>query len=173
MNAVLSSHRVGSILLSLLLVSPLLAAAQTSSATILQASEAGKLLPDAVYFAGKSATTQLRNSAGLRFADGHSVLAVLVDTAGYSSTVQERYQGYLLTEVPLMIGGHNLPAGAYGVGFVSDHFLVMDIGNHVLVQAPATHDMHMQRPMPLQILASASFRWRLCFGRDCVDFSAR
>lgn len=164
--------RSAAILLSFLLAVPVLAIAQASG-TILHAPEASKLLPDAVFFAGKSATTQLRNSAGIRLAD-HDVLAVLVDTSGYSSTVQEKYQGYLLTEVPLSIGGHPLPPGAYGVGFVTGHFLVMDIGNHQLLQAQAAHDTQMQRPMPLQILnGSSPGTWRLCFARDCVNFSAK
>jgi hypothetical protein len=164
--------RAAAILLSALLALPVLAIAQ-SSGSILNAPEASKLLPDAVFFAGKSATTQLRNSAGIRLAD-HYVLAVLVDTSGYSSTVQQKYQGYLLTEVPLSIGGHAVAPGAYGIGFLGGRFLVMDIGNHTLRQAPATHDAQMQRPVPLQILnASSAAAYRLCFGRDCVDFTAK
>jgi hypothetical protein len=149
----------------------LLPLAATAQGTILHAPEASKLLPDAVYFAGKSANTQLRNSAAIRFSEDRYTLAVLVDTSGYSSAVQEKYQGYLLTEVPLEIGGHSLPPGSYGVGFVGNHFAVMDIGNHDLLQAPATHDDSMQHPLPLQILEGASpGSYRLCFGRNSVDF---
>jgi hypothetical protein len=156
------------LLLAVLVSVPLIASAQ---ATILHAPEAQKLLPDSVFYAGKSANTQLRNSAGIRFADNHYVLAVLVDTSGYSSAVQEKYQGYLLTEVALQFGEHPLPPGAYGVGFVGDHFVIMDIGNHDLLQAHATHDDRMQRPIPLQILEGAPLvTYRLCFGRNCVDF---
>jgi len=46
------------------------------------------------------------------------VLAGLVDTSGYSTGVASKYQGYLITEVPLKIGGKRLPAGAYGFGFL-------------------------------------------------------
>jgi len=151
---------------------PVYASAQApAKATLLHAAEAGKMLPDAVYFAGKSASTQLRNSAGVHYADGGYVLAVLVDTSGYSSAVQEKYQGYLLTEVPLDFGGHRLAAGAYGIGFVGTHFGVMDIGSHDLLQTTAAHDAAMTRPMPLQILeGNPAGTYRLCFGRSCVDF---
>jgi hypothetical protein len=112
-----------------------------------------------------------RNYCPIHFADNHFVLSVLVDTSGYSSTIQEKYQGYLLSEVPLEIEGHPLIPGAYGVGFVDDHFVVTDIGSHDLFQAPANRDDHMQRPMPLQILdGDAPGRYRLCFGRNCVRF---
>jgi hypothetical protein len=148
-----------------------LAATAQTPGTILHAPEASKVLPDSVFYAGKSANTQLRNSAGIHFSDGHYVLAVLVDTAGYSTAIQEKYQGYFLTEVPLEVGGHPLVPGAYGVGFVGDHFDVMDIGNHDLLQAPDHHDDRMEHPMPLQILdGDAPGRYRLCFGRTCVPF---
>lgn len=149
----------------------LFSAAQSAPA-ILHAAEASKLLPDSVYYAGKSAGTQLRNSAGIQFPGNHYTLAVLVDTSGYSTAVAQKYQGYLLTEVPLEFGGHRLPPGAYGFGFVSGHFGVMDIGNHDLLQAPTTHDQQMKRPVPLQILDAASGSYRLCSGRDCVVFQS-
>jgi len=153
------------------LITGAVAASAQASGTILHAPEAQKLLPDAVYYAGKSANTQLRNSSGIHFADHHFVLSVLVDTSGYSSTIQEKYQGYLLSEVPLEIEGHPLVPGAYGIGIVGDHFVVTDIGSHDLFQARATRDDHMERPMPLQILEGDSpGRYRLCLGRNCVPF---
>jgi hypothetical protein len=149
---------------------PRVAPAQTSDA-ILTAASAAKMLPDAVFYAGKSANTQLRNATGVHFGDGSLALAVLVDTSGYSTAVQEKYQGYLLTETTLQIGDHTLPAGAYGFGFVKGQFLVMDIGNHDIFQTGTTHDANLHLPRPLQILpGAAGGGYRLCSGRDCVAF---
>lgn len=165
------SRCFGFILLATLVSLPLAAVAQ-SPATILKAPEATKFLPDSVYYAAKSANTQLRNSAGVRFANGHYLFAVLVDTTGYSTSIQEKYQGYFLTEVPIHVDGKPLSPGAYGVGFVGDHFVVTDIGAHDVLQAPAHRDPKMERPMPLQILAGdAQGQFRLCFGRTCVILS--
>jgi hypothetical protein len=139
--------------------------------TILHAPEAARLLPDSVFYRGKSAGTQLRNSAGIHFPDGMYTLAVLVDTSGYSTAVQERYQAYLLTEVGLEIGGHSLAPGAYGMGFTGGRFHVMDIGDHELLTADATRDEQMPRPTPLQLLGGVSDQgYRLCFGRECINF---
>lgn len=156
-----------------LLAFPRMSPAQAAgSDTVLTAQAAARLLPDAVYYAGKSANSQLRNAAGIHFGDGAYTLAVLVDTSGYSTAVQEKYQGYLLTETSLQFGGHSLPAGAYGFGFVKGQFLVMDIGNHDILQAPTTHDANLHLPRPLQVLAgTAGGEYRLCSGRDCVAFS--
>lgn len=169
---VLRSIPVRLLLAVAVVATPLCAFGQTpATTTILHAGDAAKVLPDAVYFAGKSAATQLRNSGGVHYADGYYVLAVLVDTSGYSSALQEKYQGYLLTEVPLEVGDHRLPVGAYGIGFVGDHFGVLDIGSRELLSAAASHDQAMPRPTPLQVLdGSSAGMYRLCFGRNCVDF---
>lgn len=142
---------------------------------ILHAAEAAKILPSSVFFRGKSASTQARNAAGVRFSDGMYVLASLVDTSGYSTGVQEKYQGYLLTEVPLRISNHALAPGSYGIGFTGDEshvrFHVMDIGDHELLQAPGARDAQMPRPVPLQVVNGTSDGlYRLCFGRECVNF---
>jgi hypothetical protein len=155
-----------SALMAALVTLPLAAAAQPGP-MILHAPEASKLLPDSVYYAGKSANTQLRNSAGLKFADGHYVLFVLVDTAGYSSTIQEKYQGYLLTETVIELGDKTLSPGAYGFGFVGDRFIVTDIGTNEIVNARAFHDDQIQHPMPLQIVEGGTpGRYRLMMGRN-------
>src|ERR1700730_9833338 len=100
---------------------------------VLKPADVQKLLPASVYYKGQSAPTQLRNSGGVKFADGSYVLSTLVDTSGYSSDVQAKYQAYFITEVALKIGGHDLPAGIYGVGFIGgDKFIVTDVGAHDL-----------------------------------------
>jgi hypothetical protein len=140
--------------------------------TILHAAETAKLLPASVFFAGQSAPVQLRNSGGIKFQDGKLLLAVLVDTSGYSTAVQQKYQSYFITEVSIEIGGHALPAGAYGVGFVQGHFGVMDIGDHDLFTVDATKDAELKRPTPLQFIAdNTPNQYRLYQGREYVVIS--
>jgi hypothetical protein len=131
-----------------------------------------KLLPEKVFFRGQVATVQARNSAGVRFSDGTLVLAVLVDSSGYSSGLKEKYQGYLINEVPIEIGGQTLKPGSYGFGFIEGNkFVVMDVGAHDVLQATSTKDSEMKRPVPLQVLAgSKAGDYRLYKGRDYVDF---
>jgi hypothetical protein len=143
---------------------------QSGAPIVLHAAEAAKVLPDAVFFRGQSATVQTRNSAGIHFADDMYVLAALVDNSGYSSGIQQKYQAYFITEVPLDFSGHTLQPGAYGVGVVKDHFLVMDIAAHDLFTASTTHDAELKRPTPLQLNADGD-RYRLYFGRDYVSFA--
>ena len=147
------------------------AVAQTTGGTVLAPADTTKLLPASVWFKGQSATTQLRNSGGVKFADGMFVLATLVDTSGYSSDVQEKYQAYFITEVPIKLEGHDLAAGVYGVGFVAgDKFNVLDVGAHELFTVTSHKDTEMKRPMPLKVVA-AEGGFRLYVGRNYVGFS--
>jgi hypothetical protein len=130
--------------------------------------ETSKLLPAAVYFKGQSATTQLRNSGGIKFADGMYVLATMVDTSGYSSEIAQKYQAYLIAEAPIKIEGHDLAAGIYGIGFVADNkFVVLDVGAHDLFTVTSHKDDAMKRPMPLKVTAEAG-GFRLWAGRSYV-----
>jgi hypothetical protein len=146
------------------------AMAQAGDAVLTRA-DTQKLLPEKVYYKGQSATVQVRNSGGVKFADGYYVLATLVDTSGYSSDIQAKYSAYLIAEVPVKFGGKTLPAGAYGVGFVGNQFLVTDLGAHDVLSVPSGQDAEMKRPTPLQVLADSGGGYRLYEGRQFVKFS--
>ncbi len=143
------------------------------TSTILNASEAGAILPPSVFFRGQSASVQARNSAGIRLSKDALLLVTMVDNSGYSSSIQQKYQAYLITESAVEIGGHRLPPGAYGCGFIAgDTFIVMDIGGHDLFTAKSTRDTELRRPTPLQILqAPTAGRYRLYAGRNFVELS--
>lgn len=154
-----------------MLVTPVSMKAQGD--TVLKPADMQKLLPASVWYRGQSATTQLRNSGGVKFADGFFVLATLVDTSGYSTDVQAKYQAYFVTEVPIKVGGTNLPAGVYGVGFVADNkFAVTDVGAHDVFTVSSGEDAGLKRPMPMQVMADAAGSgFRLYAGRRYVIFS--
>jgi hypothetical protein len=151
---------------------PARAPAQASGGTVLSATDVQKLLPASVWYAGQSAPTELRNSGGVKFADGHFVLATLVETSGYSTAIAAKYQAYFVAEVPLQIGGQNLPTGVYGVGFIAGNkFVVTDIGAGDVFTVPSTSDTALARPRPLLVVADPSGGFRLYAGRNYVTFT--
>lgn len=171
-------HIVPWLLCALVAFSPSLArkanAADSSSGTsILNAAEAGKVLPATVFFRGQSASIQARNSGGVKLSDGMLALCALVDTSGYSTAVQQKYQAYFITEVALEINGQTLKPGAYGVGFIEGtKFIVMDVGAHELFTVSGIHDAALKRPTPLQVLAdSTPGHYRLYINRNYVVFA--
>lgn len=131
-----------------------------------------KLFPEQVFFRGKVAPAQLRNTGGVHFADDFYVLAGLVDNSGYSTAIREKYQAYLLSEVTLEIGGQTVKPGAYGFGFVSGKFILMDLAANNLIETAGQHDAEMKRPVPLQVVSSSTAgSYRLYVGRDFIEFS--
>jgi hypothetical protein len=86
--------------------------------------------------------------------------------------VAAKYQGYLITEVPIKIEGKHLPAGAYGFGFLDgDRLLVTDLGGGDVLAAHTTKDTGMTRPRPLEVTDDAAGGFRLYAGRSYVHFS--
>lgn len=160
----------GSIVLTAL-AAPGVMMAQTGANNLLTPVELQKQFPATVYYDGQSAPTQLRNSGGVKFADGHFVLASLVDNSGYSTGVAMKYQGYLIAEVSLEFEGKRLPAGAYGFGFLNGKYVVTDLGGNNVLVVQSANDQEMRRPRPLQVTADPAGGFRLYSGRNYVRFA--
>jgi len=160
------------VLIGLMIVqlSSAIAGAAEGKESALKASDVtAKIFPGQVFFRGQVAPVQMRNTGGIHFSDDAYVLAGLVDSSGYSSDIRQKYQGYLITEVALEIGGQKLPAGAYGIGFLTgDKFVAMDLGAHDVLQGASTKDTEMKRPVPLQMVGTGG-KYRLYVGRDYVE----
>jgi hypothetical protein len=86
--------------------------------------------------------------------------------------VSSKYQAYFITEVPIKVGGQNLPAGVYGVGFIANSkFVVTDVGAHDVLTVSTANDAELKRPVPLQVTADPAGGYRLYAGRRYVIFS--
>ncbi len=159
--------------LALLAILALLSWAQTPSAKgVLPAAELKQLVPHDYFFAGKTAPVQLRNSVGVRFPSGKLLLAALVDTSGYSSDIEEKYQGLLITEAALTIEGSTLKPGAYGFGFSKGKFIVMDVAADDVLSVAAETDDKVKPVMPLKIVEQAG-SYRLYAGKSFVVVKAQ
>jgi hypothetical protein len=164
-------NRVPVFVLALCLMVPLLASAQGKSG-VLDKDDLKKAVPSSFFFSGQAAPVQMRNSAGFRTASGKLALAGLVDTSGYASDVAQKYQGFLITEVKLMVGESSLPAGAYGFGFSKDgKFMVMDIGGNDVLSVSATMDDKAAHPVPLKIMEEGG-AYKLYSGKKWVSLKA-
>jgi hypothetical protein len=134
---------------------------------LLSADELKTLTPADFFFRGQKAPTQLRNSAGFQMADGKVTLAALVDVSGYSTAIQQKYQGMLITESKLNIGGSDLPPGEYGFGFAADKFVVMNVASEDAISAPYQTDAELKRPVPLKLVEDGA-GYRLYAGKKWI-----
>ncbi len=136
---------------------------------LLSPADLQKLIPATVFFRGQSSTVQYRNAGGVRLPDGAILFAVKVDTGGYSTSIQERYQDYFVSEVPVQFADHTLPSGAYGIGFVGSNLLVMNLGGDTIFSVPSATDSSLRRPRPLQLVEEQSGTYRLYSGKLYID----
>ena len=166
-----SRVRVAAALLALALPAAALAQAWPK---ILEGDELTRVVPSSFYFEGQSAPTQMRNAAAVQFGPKRFAMAGLVDTSGYSSDVQAKYVGFLITDSPVTIGGARLATGAYGFGFAANGWMnVMDLGGRRILSVRTRRDAEIQRPRPLMMTQARGGSVRLYAGRDWVLLSSR
>ena len=143
--------------------------AQQGSRHVLSADELKKATPAEFFFRGQKAPVQLRNAVGFQSADGKMALAALVDASGYSTAIQQKYQGMFITEVKLNIGGSELAPGEYGFGFIADgKFVVMDVANSDVLSAASQVDSELKRPVPLKLVEDGG-GYKLYAGKKWVS----
>ena len=160
-------------LLSILALAAAAAVAQQATKHILSGEEVKKVVPAEFFFRGQKAPVQMRNAVGFQLADSKMTLAALVDASGYATAIQQKYQGMLITENKLSIGGSELAPGEYGFGFAADgKFVVMDVANNDVLSAAFQTDHEMKRPVPLKLTAHGE-GYRLYAGRKWVAIKAQ
>jgi hypothetical protein len=142
-----------------------------AGAQVLTGDQVKKLAPSTYFFAGQSAAVQVRNTAGLKNSSGKVVMAGLVDTSGYSTAVQEKYQGFLITETKLSFDGAILDPGEYGFGFKDGKFIVMNVASTDLFSIASQNDEGRKHPVPLTIEKDGA-GYRLYAGRKYVVLKA-
>jgi hypothetical protein len=146
--------------------------AQQASKHVLSGDELKKATPTEYFYRGQKAPVQVRNAAGLQLADGKMMLAALVDASGYSTAIQQKYQGLLITETKLNIGGSVLPPGQYGFGFTSDSkFMVMDVANNDVLSVAFQTDASIQHAVPLKLVEDGD-GYKLYAGKKWVGIKA-
>jgi hypothetical protein len=148
------------------------ASAQQVTKHVLTSDELKKAVPTEYFFRGQKAPVQLRNAVGFQLADGKMMLAALVDASGYSTAIQQKYQGMLITETKLNVGGSSLPPGQYGFGFTADNkFMVMDVANSDVLSATYQTDQALQHAVPLKLVEDGT-GYKLYAGKKWIAIKA-
>ena len=130
--------------------------------------ELSRIIPGGFYFDGQSAATQMRNAAAVRIGMKRHVIAALVDTSGYATDVRAKCEGFLVTDIPVRLGGKDLAIGVYAFGFTKDGLLnIFDLGGNQLFSVKAVRDNGLRTPKPLTLL-KAGDGIRLYRARDYV-----
>ena len=142
------------LLLSSLLGLALLPAALLAEEAVMLDGEAlARVVPGSFYFEGKSGPTQTRNAGAVRFGEKRHVIAALVDTAGYSSDIRAKYEGFFITDSRITFGDKELAPGAYGFGVTKEgKFNIFDVGGNLLLSVTGAKDSATRTPRPLALM---------------------
>ena len=161
-------------LIAVFLCSIALSAIAQSAPKVVDPGDLKRVIPEAYFFRGMSATTQLRNSAAIHYPDDFYVLAGLVDTSGYSSDVKAKYNGFFITEKKLRFdGGAMLAPGQYGMGYTPEgKFHILNVAGDEVLVADIMVDDKLARPQPLKIVMDGAMA-KLYLGKKYVSFTAQ
>ena len=118
-------------------------------------------VPKDFYLEGNAIPTEKRNTALLRTPGGARTLFGLIDTTGYSSQIQKKYIGMLITEGELSINRQKLGVGSYGFGLEKPaagssgdgKLMVYNQAGTRVVECAARKDAELKQPRPLQVVA--------------------
>lgn len=156
---------LGSLLLAML--AP--AIAQQATKHVLSNDELKKAVPAEFFFSGQKGQVQLRNAVGFQLANAKMTMAALVDSSGYSTAIQQKYQGMLITESKLNVAGSALPRGQYGFGFAADgKFVVMDVANNDVLTSTWQTDQTVKPAVPLKLVEDGG-GYKLYAGKKWVS----
>jgi hypothetical protein len=119
-------------------------------------------LPKDFYLETNAIPTEKRNAALLETSGGAQIILALLDTSGYTSQVQEKYLGMLITETPLSVCGHTIGVGSYGFGLkhpmgessAPGEFMLYNQAGHRVASCSASKDMKLAHPTPLAVKAA-------------------
>jgi len=118
-------------------------------------------VPKDFYLEGNAIPTQKRNTALLKTPAGSRALFGLIDTTGYSSQIQKKYIGMLITESELSISGQKVGVGSYGFGLekpaagssADGKLMVYNQAGNRVAECAARRDVDLKQPRPLQVVA--------------------
>jgi hypothetical protein len=134
---------------------------------ILASADVKTISPSSYYYAGRAASVQMRNTVGIRVQDGKNILAGMVDTSGYSTGIQQKYQGFFITEAKIHIEGTEVVPGEYGFGFMNDRFILTNVAADNVLNVPSKMDDQLKRPVPLKV-TDENGGYRLYAGKKYV-----
>jgi hypothetical protein len=136
-----------------------------------------KALPKEFYLEGSAIPTQERNAALLKTPAGARVLFALIDTAGYSSQIQQKYEGMMITEGNLSLCGTVVGVGSYGFGYTKPpttstedaKFFLYNQAGEKLAECATKKDTEIKQPNPLHVVVEKEKPAKLYLGRYWLE----
>jgi hypothetical protein len=136
-----------------------------------------RAVPGDFYLEGNRIPVEKRNAAVLKNAKGARLVIGLIDTAGYSSQIQQKYIGMLITETPISICGIAVGVGSYGFGLdrpgatsnTDASFKVYNQAGEKLGECGAKKDNTLKQAKPLATITPQGGPARVYIGKYVIE----
>jgi hypothetical protein len=128
-------------------------------------------IPNDFYLEGNRIPVERRNAALLKTPAGARLVFALIDTTGYSSQIQQKYIGMVITEGKVSICDVPLSVGSYGFGLEkpAGKFLLYNQAGEKVGDCGAMKDSAVKQPKPLNVVLSKEAGARLYLGRYFLE----
>ena len=125
------------------------------------------------YLEGNAIPVEKRNAALLKTPAGSRVLLALIDTSGYSSQIQQKYVGMIISEGNFTVCGLKVGVGSFGFGHTKPaatsnedmKLTLYDQAGDKLSECAGKKDADLVHPKPLQVVAAEGQPAKLYLGR--------
>lgn len=134
-------------------------------------------VPKDFYLEGNAIPTQKRNAALLKTPAGGRVVFALIDTTGYSSQIQQKYEGMIISESKITLCGMAIGVGSYGFGFTKPaatseeeaKFFVYNQAGGKVAECGLKKDAELKQPVPLQVVVAKGGPAKLYLGKNWLE----
>jgi hypothetical protein len=117
-------------------------------------------IPTDFYLEGNRIPTQKRNSVLAKTPAGARVVLGLIDTSGYSSHIQQKYEGMIISEGSFTLCGQKIGVGSFGFGNTKPmatsnedmKLMIYDQAGNKVAECSGKKDSSLAQPSPLQIV---------------------
>jgi hypothetical protein len=129
-------------------------------------------VPKDFYLEGNAIPTEKGQATLLKTPSGARVLFALINTTGYSTRIQQKYIGMIITETKISVCGISLPVGSYGFGLdrpappsdADAKFHVYNQAGEKVGECASKKDAGIKPATPLQVIVRKGAPARLCLG---------
>lgn len=134
-------------------------------------------IPADFYLEGNHIPVEKRNAVLLKNPAGARVVFGLLDTTGYSSQIQQKYVGMLITETKIAVCGNAIGVGSYGFGLerpaatstADAPFRLYNQAGEKVAECAAKKDDAVKQPKPLTVATPKGGPARLYLGKYVID----
>ena len=136
-----------------------------------------RAVPTDFYLVGEHIPVEKRNAAVLKDAKGARLVLALIDTSGYTSQIQQKYLGMLITETKISVCGNAIGVGSYGFGLerpaatskADALFRIYNQAGEKVGECAAKKDDSVKQAKPLTVNTAKGEPAKIYFGKYFIE----